>query len=299
MKPTLAIALLASAGIAGIGAVDARETMLRGEESLESRDLGSNNRTNHPVCSEIVDEETGWWESRVQLRANYFTVESLVTDLDNYCTNYNDDPDACRDPSMRSSYTDLSEEELKASCIMMGSSDRRCVGNPCNQYNTGECTLQATAGRCVWLTKKQTNKANKYLGEKIYLGHGCYNNVCHAKAVGRGKLTDEECEDFSIPGVMDCTWCQGGKKYPELKGQGVGCQMTTARTTAKCAPVNNKNIDKSSIWEQLSNPKCQCSSTYTLCNAAVSEGDRGGSDAFILRYPRSSTPSPTPFSSSP
>mmetsp|Transcript_16169 Transcript_16169/g.31269 ORF Transcript_16169/g.31269 Transcript_16169/m.31269 type:complete len:297 (+) Transcript_16169:69-959(+) len=253
--------------------------------NLKVKLTAAQKRPNHPVCSEIAGEN-GWWESRQNLTIDYATIDEQTTVLDTYCFNYSDDPEACRSKSARGNYTDLSTDALNAACTMLGSSNRTCVGNPCNQYNTGECTLQETAGRCVWLTSEDVSLANKYFGEKIYAGHGCYKNRCHAQAVGKGKITDELCESFSIPPIFNCTYCKSTKSY-DIAGTRMGCQMTQLTTEAVCAPVSPNAVSSSSIWQTAEDPRCQCSDEYPLCAQAVapeSSTDSRAPGKYVRKY---------------
>ena len=87
------------------------------------------------------------------------------------------------------------------------------------------------------------------------------------------------CAKRSVPGLFDCTWCKGtGDKL--LVGKGMGCQMTTPTTTASCAPVNSKNVKKSTIQMSVVNNRCQCTTDTSLCMQLV-DASRGG---FTSRY---------------
>ncbi len=81
---------------------------------------------------------------------------------------------------------------------------------------------------------------------------------------------DKQCPDRSVPNLITCTWCRGAGD-PILDGKGVGCQMTIPTSTARCAPVNNKSVIKSSIMQAISNKNCQCSTTYAMCESIVTD----------------------------
>lgn len=81
------------------------------------------------------------------------------------------------------------------------------------------------------------------------------------------------CAKRTVPGLFECTWCKGGGDKL-LAGKGMGCQMTTPTTTANCAPVNSKNVKKSTIQMSVVNNRCQCTTDTSLCMQIV-EAQRG------------------------
>jgi len=261
---------------------------------LSRRDLGRKRRKkkerralklrpNHPVCSEIAE---GWWTQRDA----YKELDEYFSELDDLCRAYDGDALACASREARDAYAGMPEDVLHASCNMLGAGSEKCISNPCNQLNDGECTLQQTAGRCVWLTSSQVKAANEYLesigSPAVYDGHGCYNNVCHSNAAGRGRISDATCASFSVPGIMDCTYCKGTRRYSRFRNLGIGCQMTVSETTAECAPVNNENIEKSSIFiKNGAKRRCQCSATYGACAQKVALTSRDGSPSYRRRFP--------------
>lgn len=294
MRLAVAIIVVLALGL-GSGKEVLGTQLMRGEsdsdvgESEEPRELQRrsrrNGRQNHPVCYNIIQS---WWKKRQSFKK----IDNFLTELDRMCSTYDGDADACANKKKsRGSYREagVPVDTLQASCNMIGSGDMRCVSNPCNQLNDGNCRLDATAGRCIWLTKNEAKRANRHLKKKgvleLYPGQGCYKNLCHANAVGRGKLTDAECEAFSIPYLMDCTYCRGTRNYKRFQKAGVGCQMTKTQTVAECAPVNRKEFGRETIFARIDNPECQCSSTYSICAANVLD-DIGGREAlYRQRFP--------------
>lgn len=226
--------------------------------------LGDESRSNlksHPVCYKILDT---WWNTREAQK-----TRSVINTMDQDCSVFTGMPEPCNVRSSRGSISGLTPAQKNAFCTMVGAHSSRCIGNPCNHLNTGDCTIQQTQGQCMWVTKENLPKINDFYvsrGISPLPTHGCYRNPCNLPGYGK---QDQECPTKSIPGILDCTWCKGSSD-PLLIGKGIGCQMTIDTTTSLCAPVNNNEVMKSSIMQRIVNSRCQCSADYTMCNLLVS-----------------------------
>mmetsp|Transcript_15479 Transcript_15479/g.25319 ORF Transcript_15479/g.25319 Transcript_15479/m.25319 type:complete len:283 (+) Transcript_15479:56-904(+) len=241
--------------------------------------LGKVNKKNHPVCHEIVGSG-GWWDQRVvQMDPDRDVVPS-----DQKCMAFNNNREKCLYKSARED-----GDDKDVACTLVGAHSGQCVGNPCNSYNMGNCTIQQTAGQCVWLTDENlaiVNAQYASIGRATLTGHGCYRNMCNIPGLGRS--TRETCFQNSIPlpgkvmtsdinqstddFLFKCTYCAGAGDTL-LKGKGVGCQIDHLETDSKCAYVNSRGIPKSSIFRRKANHKCQCSDEYSNCKSLVTGRD--------------------------
>lgn len=209
---------------------------------------------NDNVCLEILDD---WWASRKSLIGRI-----PDTRWDKVCIGFNGDADACynRKKGSRDEYIKngtLENEDADVPCQMIGIRTSRCIGNICNNYNTDKCTVQNTGGFCVWHTKEDV--------EKFGVEYGCHRNLCNLGGYGR---SPQECPGKGIPGMYKCTWCYGNGR---LRGEAMGCQMTTLRTKSQCAPVGSPGVPKSSIWVLTRRAKCQCSDRSLFCSDDVKQ----------------------------
>lgn len=215
----------------------------------------------HPVCYKILNT---WWNTREAQK-----TRSIINTMDQDCSVFTGTPDPCNKKTTRGGIAGLTPAQKVASCTMVGAHNSRCIGNPCNSLNTGDCSIQQTQGQCFWITKENLPKINAYYvsqGIAALPTHGCYRNPCNLPGYGK---QDQECPTKSIPGVLECTWCKGGGD-PLLLGEGMGCQMTIDTTQSLCAPVNSNGVPKSSVMERVVNARCQCSTDYTICDMIVS-----------------------------
>ncbi|CAK9102334.1 Uncharacterized protein SCF082_LOCUS47835, partial [Durusdinium trenchii] len=251
-----------------------QKTSLR--DALMSQVNKKKKRKNSPICYEIVDS---WWSNREAEK-----TRSTVTQMDDDCKVFSGDAEACNNKKSRGAYQGTaSQSQLDAVCTMVGAHNKRCLGNPCNHLNTGDCSIQATGGQCVWYTSDDVNTINKYFKDNgidnSIPGHGCYRNPCNQP--GFGKLTDKECKSHAN-GLYECTWCKGAGDR-KLKGKGVGCQIVdSSTTTGLCAPVNSNAVTKSTIYQAKQAHDCQCSNDYAICEEIIT-GNRG--PLFEPRFP--------------
>ena len=241
-------------------------------ESLRAAVQAGLETENHPICLEIYNS---WWpERRAEKSAQHDS-----TSLDKKCAFFNGQPDLCNVRGIRAS-AGVPAEYQDLACTMIGAHNHTCVSNKCNSLNTGDCTLQGTAGECVWYTAQQVKETNAFWkanGHNDHLpGHGCYRNPCNRP--GYGKLTKETCASFSTD-RFTCTWCKGTGK---LKGEGMGCQISESpQTTAECSFVNNFPAnERSLIVQSVTDNTCQCNKAYSLCADLVDS--RAG--AFVNRF---------------
>jgi len=237
------------------------------------------------VCQEISDT---WWQSRVE----YINAakKGPVNKQQEICQNFKKDKEVCnnKNSAERKAFVDnlinknkikgnQRESYNKAACVVEAAGSKGCTANPCNQYNAGDCTIQNTAGLCVWYTKDEVKKANNYFKKnkqperKIPGQHGCYRNPCN----GEGQLTNGKAEDVCPTrqnGVYQCTYCKGFSK--------MGCQIVnSAKTKAKCANVNDGIVKDNTIYNIKGQNKCQCSTESLFCdvNVQASNGNSGTS----------------------
>lgn len=214
----------------------------------------------HPVCYKILNT---WWNTREAQK-----TRSVINTMDQDCSVFTGNPDACNKKTTRGNINGLTPAQLTASCTMVGAHNSRCIGNPCNSLNTGDCSIQQTQGQCYWVTVENLPKVNAYYksqGMALLPVHGCYRNPCNLPGYGK---QDQECPGKSIPGLIQCTWCKGAGD-PKLVGEGMGCQMTIDTTQSQCSYVNSKSISRSSVMERVVNARCQCSTDYTICDMIV------------------------------
>jgi hypothetical protein len=227
---------------------------------------------NHPICLAILND---WWPAREAEKA----AQHDSTSLDSKCAAFNGQPELCNVRKSRAA-AGVAADLQDIACTMIGAHNHTCVSNKCNMFNTGDCTLQATAGECVWYTADEVKATNAYFKanniDDNIPGHGCYRNPCNRP--GYGKLTSETCASFSTD-RFTCTWCKG---KGALKGKGMGCQISeSTQTTAQCAYVNHfPESERSNIVESVTNNVCQCNTAYSACADLV--GSRAG--AFKPRF---------------
>lgn len=243
---------------------------------------------NHPVCYVIADT---WWKDRLEDK-----TRTTITAMDAECAVFTGDATACNDKSLRPSTNSqgvpYTTAQMNAACTMVGAHDKRCIGNPCNSFNIGTCTVQSTNGQCVWF-QKDTKEFAAYQSWRDKNGmvpvatHGCYRNPCNQPGLDQ-TVTNNACAARSMPGKngWECTWCAGAND-PKLFGLGIGCQLTTPTTTALCAPVSNSGVAKASVMVSINKNDCQCSTDYTWCQKTMDDARGVG---FKPRYP---TPAPT------
>ena len=257
-----------------VGSASAQDGGLCGEAAMattsdEARQLGA--PKNHAVCYTIADT---WWGTREAQK-----TRASVTNTDDLCAAWDNQPELCNQISARAGLTGYTAAQLSALCSTVGAHDQRCLANPCNNLNTGDCTLQSTQGQCTWWWGKNFTDYNTFLVSKGLTPlpvHGCYRNPCNMPGYGKQQTA---CPLRSAEGLFTCTWCQGaGDKV--LLGRGVGCQMTVPTTSAGCAPVNSPNVQKSSIMQSIAKNTCQCSMNYAACAQIVNDSRA----AFKPRY---------------
>jgi len=226
------------------------------------------------VCYDILNS---WWPVRKAEK----DAQHDSTALDKKCAYFNGQPDLCNKKSTRAS-AGVPAEYQDLACTMIGAHNHTCVSNKCNSMNTGDCTLQDTAGECVWYTAQQVKETNAFWkangSDERLASHGCYRNPCNRP--GYGKITKETCASFSTD-RFKCTWCTG---YGRFKHEGMGCQIRKhAKTTAECAFVNKfPPNERSLIVQSVTNRTCQCNKAYSLCADLVDS--RAG--AFVNTYPK-------------
>jgi hypothetical protein len=202
--------------------------------------------------------------------------------MDTDCQAWDQQPNYCNSKAARVGLTGYTSAQMNALCSTVGAHDKRCLANPCNSLNTGDCTVQGSQGQCVWWWGKNYTEYNKFLvsqGRDPLPSHGCYRNPCNMPGYGKQQAA---CPLRSAKGLFTCTWCRGAGD-PTLEGLGVGCQMTVPTTGASCAPVNNKAVSKPSVVMSVSNKRCQCSTDYAVCQALVDDSR----SSWIDRFPNS------------
>mmetsp|Transcript_7708 Transcript_7708/g.15295 ORF Transcript_7708/g.15295 Transcript_7708/m.15295 type:complete len:303 (+) Transcript_7708:76-984(+) len=270
---------------------EANDSTLRGSLQQALQEAGTKSyaqtcaQKSDPVCYELLDT---WWNTREAQKGR-----AALSVLDEQCDTFTDFADACNDMTQRTLANTnttiyakiVADPELQTiACTMVGAHSKRCIGNPCNHYNLGNCTIQETQGQCFWYTTAMVKQVNKYYDAHPEIdaskipGHGCYRNPCNLPGEGS---TIDKCPGLSTD-IFTCTYCKGpGDKC--LKGRGMGCQLTTPTTSAECAYVNDNDVAKASIWERVDQQNCQCSDLFTQCNSTIyPDGTRSG--AFQQRY---------------
>jgi hypothetical protein len=214
------------------------------------------------VCYDIVAD---WWGTRESQKTR---ADVAASDL--ACKTWSGQPAYCNSVAARVSLSGYTPAQLTTACTTVGAHDLRCLANPCNSFNAGSCTLQGTAGQCVWFEGAALRDYNAFLvanGEVPLATHGCFRNRCNLPGLGKQKAA---CPARSVPGVFTCTWCTGSGDAV-LDGLGVGCQMTVLRTTAKCAPVNSNGVPKQSVMMNINNNRCQCDVRFPFCKTLVDQ----------------------------
>ena len=213
-------------------------------EHVISKSVGSQIE-NHPSCNLILKT---WWDSRLTHK-----VRDLVGEWDNTCKKFNGDRNACIikggvDRLVYFNNNKITESERdETPCVMLGVHSDKCVGNPCNHYNSGKCTVQHTGGLCNWYTKKESRKHN--------VPYGCHRNLCHIG--GDGRTPTDECEARGVDGFIKCTWCKSNG--------GMGCQRVRVKTRAQCAPINTDVVSDNTIWSKIRRKRCQCVDKTIFC----------------------------------
>ena len=244
---------------------------------------------NHPVCYKIANT---WWPTRLKDK-----TRATITTMDAECAVFTNDATACTNKSQRTATNSqgvpYTAAQMNAACTMVGAHDKRCIGNPCNSFNIGTCTVQETSGQCMWFEKDSKEFATYQRwrsknGMDPVAGFGCYRNPCNQPGLDQ-TVKSNECAARSMPGEngWECTWCAGAND-PKLFGLGMGCQATTATTKAKCAPVSNSAVSKASVIFAVANTNCQCSTDYTWCAKTVyviEDGNYTMLAKFKPRYP--------------
>jgi hypothetical protein len=100
-----AVALVALAGLGDASLL--RDSVV---SSLQLNAQAGAEGSNNPVCNTIKNT---WWPSRVAQQSN-------VTQLDQWCSTYNNDAAACNSMKNRSAYSGQPSEILNAACTMQG-----------------------------------------------------------------------------------------------------------------------------------------------------------------------------------
>jgi hypothetical protein len=90
---------------------------------------------NHPVCYQILKT---WFVDREQDK-----TRATITTMDSTCSVFDGKPLSC---NVKTSRTDpsLTTAQKDALCTTVGAHDDRCLSNPCNNLNQGDCTLQVS-----------------------------------------------------------------------------------------------------------------------------------------------------------
>jgi hypothetical protein len=101
-----ALAIAAASAVAGLGEGAALRDSMRALLSGRAQEGASNN----PVCKEILNT---WWPDRLAQQTN-------VTEMDNWCSTYNNNPTACNQMTNRSAYSNEPSYVLTAACTMQG-----------------------------------------------------------------------------------------------------------------------------------------------------------------------------------
>jgi hypothetical protein len=139
MVALLLRAALAAAAVAAVvaqeAATDDNRTAAPEAYSAEEDGIVKAPPKNHAVCYEVVNS---WFVSREQDK-----TRAQITSLDATCSVFDSQPLTC---NVKSSRTDpsLTADQKNALCTTVGAHDKRCLSNPCNNLNTGDCTLQVS-----------------------------------------------------------------------------------------------------------------------------------------------------------
>jgi hypothetical protein len=175
------------------------------------------NSNNDPVCQEILG---AWWSNRA-------SVEAAANP--GRCKMFQGDRAACTKQTRQARLTFIQSgkltlpEALALKCQLI--SGDKCVENFCNPMTPAACSLQATAGYCIYNTAQAAADFN--------LGEGCRINPCNAPGLS---LDDNTCQDRGIPGYFECTYCSAVRDS-SLKGKGMGCQGTQLNFPATPMPT--------------------------------------------------------------
>lgn len=268
---------------------------------------GKQNPNNDPICYQILDT---WWDRRVTLNEY-----AKVNQNDEYCHSFSGHgetfTDVCNnrrtdermqfvaDNNLEKKYPELTPKEWSdLQCTMIGTghgpnNGRRCVAAYCSQQNDGKCTLEETGGQCVWWTKSDIKKINKFKkGTPGYIPlqtHGCYRNPCNMPGYGQA---DEECPTRGN-GIFKCTWCYG-QNDSLLKNKGMGCQAQNKlnyppASTDNFAPINNKVVPDSTIMSVVMNnnrpsKNKMCSTQSRFCQWFIDQaGTASGPGTYVCR----------------
>jgi len=274
MKGSTFLSTLLVVVLVSIGSTDARRRRSNGPFSKKNGP-----KANSPVCREIL---ASWWEERrEQIRAG--TIDDTWDETCVLFSGY-ENTEACqtRGAEARAAFIgDLSINAAEASevaCASVGAHNEKCIANPCNQLNNGDCTLEKTGGLCVWYTKADRDAVNPNGAiNDVRVGYGCYRNPCHDG--GNGRISDNQCLDLSVKkangqALHQCTKCSG-RRDKRLRRTGMGCQIDQLHTSAECERVKPENVvNPSNIFAQgNSNNACQCIVESPLCKDAVDARD--------------------------
>ncbi len=99
---------------------------------------------NNDVCYTVA---ATWWSTREAEK-----TRALVNNMDTDCQAWDQQPEFCNKKSARVGLTGYTQAQMDATCSTVGAHDHRCLGNPCNSLNTGDCSLQVSrswCGRCL------------------------------------------------------------------------------------------------------------------------------------------------------
>jgi hypothetical protein len=129
-----------AAGFAA-GYAAARSTAEEGEGRLLAKTVAppkaaGKKPMNNDVCYTLA---ATWWGTREAEK-----TRSLVNAMDNDCQAWDQQPDLCNKKTARVGLTGYTQAQTDASCSTVGAHDHRCLANPCNSLNTGDCSLQVS-----------------------------------------------------------------------------------------------------------------------------------------------------------
>ncbi len=235
--------------IAGINGAGLRESV---QGSLEQEV-----HANDPVCNEILNS---WWNQRHS--AIDLMTSSVASPTNDVCNLFSGDWEACtvvksdaRTAAVAANAVGISNAGLTTQqakdvrCASLGANSKTCIQNNCNYLNEGSCTIQDTGGLCYWFPQSVQ-------GQPGVPGFGCFRNPCN---LGNAPHNDKNgCAAATVPDIVECTWCK-------VSGEGMGCQATTATTTAECANINSNIPARASIYQEISNHLCQCTMENNMC----------------------------------
>ncbi len=182
------------------------------------------NANNEPVCQEILG---AWWSDRA-------SVEAAATP--GKCKMFTGDRSACTKNTRNARKEWINQgkitlaDALSLKCMLI--SGDKCVENFCNPLTPAACSLQATAGYCIYNTAEAA--------AEFSLGEGCRLNPCNAPGLS---LDDNTCPARGIPGYFECTYCSA-LRDPSLKGKGMGCQGAVLQFPATPMPTQKPTTAK-------------------------------------------------------